>query len=74
MMSDKSLNLFDECAAECYVHLCTSSSWREIRMCTPGTIVNSQMTPTKINKKGTTAKERILVEQMILEGIQRHLE
>ena len=35
----------------------------------PGTIANSQRTPTKINKNGAIAKLRILVEQVILEGI-----
>ena len=45
-MSDKGLNLFDECAAEC-VHLCpqeelcTSSSWGDNKMYTHGAIVNS---------------------------------
>ena len=43
-------------------------------MYTPGTIVNLQRTPTKINKNGAIAKVRILVEQVILQGIQRHLE
>ena len=35
----------------------------------PITIANSQRPPTKINKKGTISKVRILVEQVILEGI-----
>ena len=35
-------------------------------MDTPGTIVNSQSTPTKINKNCGIAKVRILVEQVIL--------
>ena len=35
-------------------------------MYTPGTIANSQMTPTKINKNGAIAKVRVLVEQVIL--------
>ena len=46
-MSDKDLNLFDECAAEC-VHLCpqkeertSSSSWGHSKMYTPGTIASS---------------------------------
>ena len=29
MMSDKSLNIFDECAAECvYIHMCPQQEWR----------------------------------------------
>ena len=35
-------------------------------MYTPGTIANSQWTPTKINRSGAVAKVRILVEQVIL--------
>ena len=35
-------------------------------MYTPGTIANSQMTPTTIKKNGAIAKVRILVEQVIL--------
>ena len=73
MVSDKSLNLFDECAAEC-VHLCpqkeecTSSSCGDSKMYTPGTIVNLQTdrAPTKINKNGAVAKVRILVKLGIL--------
>ena len=38
-------------------------------MYTPGTIANSQRTPIKTNKIGAFAKVRILVEQMLLEGI-----
>ena len=38
-------------------------------MYTPDIIANSQRTPTKINKNGAIAKVRILVEQVILEGI-----
>ena len=54
MMSDKVLNFFDECTVEC-VHLCPQAY-------TPGTIANSQRTPTKVNKNGAIAKVRILVE------------
>ena len=70
-MADKGLNLFDECAAEC-VDLCpkeeerTSSSCEDGKICIPGTIANSQRTPTKVNKNGATAKVRTLVEQVIL--------
>ena len=70
-MADKGLNLFDECAAEC-VDLCpkeeerTSSSCEDGKICTPGTIANSQRMPTKVNKNGATAKVRTLVEQVIL--------
>ena len=34
-------------------------------MYTCGTIANSQITPTEINKNGAIAKVRILVEQVI---------
>ena len=70
-MTDKGLNLFDECAVE-YLHLrpqeeeSTSFSWGDSKMYTLGTIVNSQRTPTKINKNGAIAKVRIFVEQAIL--------
>ena len=46
-MTDKGLNLFDDCAAEC-VYLCpqeeecTSFSWGHSKIYTPGTIANSQ--------------------------------
>ena len=39
---------------------------RDNKMYTSGTIANSQMMPTKINKNGAIAKVRILVEQAIL--------
>ena len=35
-------------------------------MYAPGTIANSEMTTTKINKNGAIAKVKILVEQKIL--------
>ena len=35
-------------------------------MYTPGTIANSQMMPTEINKNGAIVKVRILVAQVIL--------
>ena len=38
-------------------------------MYTPGTIINSQRTSTKMNKNYAIAKVRIIVEQMTLEGI-----
>ena len=38
-------------------------------MYTPGTIANSQMTPTKINKNYTISKVRILVEQVKSEQV-----
>ena len=47
IVTDKALNLFDDCAADC-VHLCphaeefTSSSWGHSKMHTPGTIASSQ--------------------------------
>ena len=33
-------------------------------MNTPGTIANSEMTPTKIDKNGAIAKVRLLVKQV----------
>ena len=72
-MTDKGLNLFDDCAAEC-VYLCpqeedcTSSSWGYSKIYTSGTLANSQTgrAPTKINKNVTIVKVRILVELRIL--------
>ena len=43
--------------------------WEDIKMYAPGTIANSEMTTTKINKNGAIAKVKILVEQKILWGI-----
>ena len=63
MMSDKGLNIFDECAAEC-VHLASGRivpHLPENKMYTPDTIANSQRMPTKINKNGAIAKVKILV-------------
>ena len=42
-------------------------------MYTSGTIANSQRMPTELNKNGAIAKVGILVEQVILEDIQKHL-
>ena len=39
---------------------------RDSKMCAPGTITNSQRTPTEIAKNGAIAKVRILKEQVIL--------
>ena len=72
-MTDKGLNLFDDCAAVC-VYLCpqeeecTSSSWGHSTIYTPGTIVNSQTNsaPTEINKNEAAVKVGILVELGIL--------
>ena len=69
----KSLNLFDDSAAEC-VYLfpqeeeCTSSSWGQSKICTLGNMANSQTdrTPTEIDKNGTVAKVKILLELGIL--------
>ena len=68
-MTDKGLNLFNDCAAEC-IYLCrleeecTSSSWGHSKIYTPGTIANSQKdgAPIAINKNGAVVKVRILVE------------
>ena len=63
MMSDKGLNIFDVCAAEC-VHLPSGrivSHLPENKMYTPDTIANSQRMTTKINKNGAIAKIKILV-------------
>ena len=72
-MTDKGLNLFDDCAAEC-VYLCpqkeecTSSSWGDCKVYNPGTIANSHKyrAATKINKNGAVVKVRILAELGIL--------
>ena len=70
-MVDIGLKRFYECAAEC-VRMCTkreectSSSLGDSKIYTPGTIANSQRTPTKINKNVAIAKVRVLVEQVIL--------
>ena len=45
---------------------CTYFSWGDSKMYTHDKIVNSQMSPTKINKNDVIAKVRILVEQVIL--------
>ena len=76
-MTDKGLNLFNDCAAEC-VYLCpqeeecTSSSRGHSKIYTPGTIANSQTdrAPTEINKKGAVAKVKILVELGILKTLK----
>ena len=52
MMTDKGLNIFEDCNVEC-VHVCpqeewfTPSSWEDNKMYTTGKIVNSQRAPTK---------------------------
>ena len=69
----KDLNLFYDCAAEC-VYLfpqeeeCTSSSWRQSKIYTLGTMANPQTdrTPTEIDKNGAVAKVKILLELGIL--------
>ena len=73
IVTGKGLNLFDDCAAEC-VYLfpqeeeCTSSSWGQSKICTLGTMANSQTdrTPTEIDKNGAVAKVKILLELGIL--------
>ena len=74
-MTDKGLNLFDDCAAECvYIYPCpqeeqyTSSSRWYGKIYTPGTIANLQTDRalTKINKNGAVVRLRILVELGIL--------
>ena len=60
------LNLFYKCATEC-VNLslqeeeCASSTWGGSKMCTSGSIANSQRSPTEINN-GAISKLRILEE------------
>ena len=60
-MTDKGLNIFDECTTRC-VHLFpegeefTSSSWGESKMYTSSIIANSQRMQTEINECGTIAK------------------
>ena len=63
-MADKGLNLFDECAADEYIrHIKRKSAslLPEVTgtVYTPGTIANSQRTPTEINKNDANAKVRI---------------
>ena len=75
-MTDKGLNLFDDCPDEC-VYLCpqeeecTSSSWEYCKIYTAGIIANSQAgrIPAKINKNGAVVKVRILVEIGILSDV-----
>ena len=69
IVSDKDLNLFDDCAAE-WVYMYpqkeerTSSSWGHSKMYTAGTIGNSKTdrASTERNKNGAVVKVRILVE------------
>ena len=75
-MTDKGLNLFDDCAAEC-VYLCPRRKSLPLlpghsKMCTPGTIASWQTNkaPTKIIKNGAVVKVRILVELGILQDIK----
>ena len=72
-MTDKGLNLFDDCAAD-YVYLCpqeeecTSSSGGHSKIYTLGTMENSQTdrAPTEIDKDGSVVKVRILLKLGIL--------
>ena len=48
-MTDKGLNLFDECVVKCIYF--SSQEEGNSKMYTSGTIANSQTTPTEINKK-----------------------
>ena len=60
-MTDKGLNLFNECVARC-VHLfsqeeeCTSSSRGDSKMCTCSSIANSQRILTETNESGNIIK------------------
>ena len=80
-MTDKSLNLFDDCAAEyiyiyIYIYIyrcpreekCTFSSWGYSKIYTHDTIANLQTNKalTKINKNGAVFRSRFLVELGIL--------
>ena len=62
-MADKGLNLFNECAARC-VNLypqeedCNSSSWEDSKICTSGSIANSQRMLTEIKKSGTITQNK----------------
>ena len=66
-MTDKGINLSDECAAR-RVHLFpqeedwTSSSWGDSKMYTSGSTTNSQRMPTEINESDAIVKIRIWVE------------
>ena len=73
ILTDKGLNFFDDCAAECVYPCpqeeeCTSSSWGNSTVYTPGTIANwqSDRAATEINKNEAVVKVRILVELGIL--------
>ena len=73
-MTDKGLNLFDDCAAEVYIYLCpqeeecTPSSRGYSKIYTPDAIANLRRgrALTKINKNGAAARSRILLELGIL--------
>ena len=63
IMTDKGLNLFNECAAKC-VHLFpqeeyTSSSWGDSKMYTSSSIANSLRMQAEINESGTIVNIRI---------------
>ena len=66
-MTDKVFDLFDEYAVRC-VHLfpqeeeCTSSSWGDSKMYTPGSLANLQRMLTEIKKSGAIVKIKIWVE------------
>ena len=61
MMSNKGLNPFVERAADEYICALRKnsvfSSWGDNKTYTPGTIVNSQRMPTKVNKNGAIASK-----------------
>ena len=73
-MTNKEFNLFDECQ-----HLspqeeeCISSSWGDSKMCTSGSIANSQRMLTEINGCGEIAKIRTWVKSDTTKH-QKHLE
>ena len=63
IMTDKGINLFDECAVRC-VHLlsqeeCNSSSQGDSKMNASSDIANSHRMQTEINERSTIAKIRI---------------
>ena len=74
-MTDKGLNLSDDCAAQCLYILALPSYWGYSKIYTPDTIANWQKNRAlaKINKTGAVVRLRILVELWILQHIYRHL-
>ena len=73
-MTNKEFNLFDECASRC-VNLSpqekesTSSSWRDNKVYTSGSIASSQRMLTEKNESGAIAKTKRFQWKVILSNI-----